>query len=1234
MIHALGVDTRSLPSVRFASNGRYTVMLHDGGGGWSRWQGLALNDWSWDGRTEAGAPRFYLRDLDDGSIYLFGAASGPGNGTVLDHPEGLLVVERQGDLELHMVVSVASAWDCEIRQLTVHNRSSRSRRLEITVYLPLALHQPAVHRAHPAFSRLFVETEFLAEAEALLARRRPRADGEASPCCIARLLGPGSLRWDSERAGFLGRGWSDGAPRGVVEGAASGEGKVLDPALALQRGDLVAPGGQVQWTLVVGAAEGREAACRLASQTLDTLRSSAGVGRAQPEGDDRRLAEALAGDLFYRQSPAPRETPPGHPSVVWRWGLPTDRPSLLVRAAGGEQVLAAGALQAVWQSLGLSLPILVLMVTDRMPESRPVGLLVQPESAVPKAEQSLLEAVAARVLPDSRPSSDSLSRALRRADARSVPARRMAPLEALDASETLQFDNGLGGFAGHGRHYVIRLRGQAGRLRLPPVPWVNILANPGFGAIVSETGAGCTWSVNSHQRRLTHWANDPVQDPPQETFWLQDRISGLGLSPLPACLHEAATRDDPKAGDSALVPVLHEVRHGFGHTRFRCRGNGLDLQTTVFVHRSLPVKIYRMEIDERLGVARTLSLQACQRLVLGFLPEETWPHLRTRVDWDRRVLVSHNPLSGPFAERCAFAALVADGDLQGLTWHPGEGRDFEQSVVWQQPPGSRVVISLLFGEVGSEPLLPEILQTLDSDAAIQAALAEVDAFWADLLETIQVETPAADLDVMFNGWLLYQTLSCRLWGRTALYQSSGAYGFRDQLQDSGAFLQVRPQWTREQILRHAGRQFREGDVQHWWHEPPLDCGLRTRFADDLNWLPWLTAQYLQATGDLSLLDESIPFLEAPLLQPGEDEAYQQASASGGDGLLYEHCCRALDRSLTQGEHGLPLMGTGDWNDGMNRVGRAGRGESVWMGFFLFTILDQFLPYAEQRGDTVRVARYRAYRDHLRTALDNEAWDGQWYRRAWYDNGAVLGSATSDECRIDALVQAWAVFSGAAPSERVGKALEALENHLVDREGGLIRLLTPPFVNTPNDPGYIKGYVAGVRENGGQYTHAATWVVKAMAAAGRRDQVADLYRLLLPIAHARDAEGVGRYQTEPYVVVADVYGVSPHVGRGGWTWYTGSSGWMYRVGLESLLGLTLEDGRWLRVCPCIPAEWPGFRVRYRTPAGGMLLIQVRNGGEGHAVAATLDGVALAVDGQGVRIPLDALDRHHQAEIDLG
>ncbi|MGH7464993.1 MAG: GH36-type glycosyl hydrolase domain-containing protein, partial [Longimicrobiales bacterium] len=595
-----------------------------------------------------------------------------------------------------------------------------------------------------------------------------------------------------------------------------------------------------------------------------------------------------------------------------------------------------------------------------------------------------------------------------------------------------------------------------------------------------------------------------------------------------------------------------------------------------------------------------------------------------RVTGDRAAFL------GAFGSLAAPAAVASEGPLDGRV---GEGMD--PCAAFQAPftlhAGGTISLAFLIGNAADEQGASALAAKYDNAGAIERALAEVRTFWHDMVGGVQVRTPSPAIDLMVNGWLAYQTLSCRMWGRSAFYQSGGAFGFRDQLQDAAALIYLAPQLARDQILLHAAHQFREGDVLHWWH-PPEGTGIRTRFADDLLWLPYITAFYLRTTGDDALLDDRVRFITAPALDPGEDERLVVPEDSGETGSVHEHCCRAIDRSLTRGAHGLPLIGAGDWNDGMNRVGREGRGESVWLGFFLYTILSDYIPVCDRRGDSDRAARYRAYRDELAVALEDAGWDGAWYRRAYYDDGSPIGSAQSDECRIDAIAQAWAVLSGVAPPDRAAQALDALEEHLVSEEDGLIRLLTPPFDRTPHDPGYIRGYLPGVRENGGQYTHGALWAVRALAEAGRVERAASLLEMLSPVSHTRTPQEVAVYQAEPYVIAADVYGEPPHVGRGGWTWYTGSSGWMLRVALESVLGLDVDRGRVLRLRPRIPSAWPGYSISYRVPGTDTRYeIEVRREAGAVLSGRLEDGSELAVEDDVVLIPLVVDGRVHRVRV---
>ena len=814
--------------------------------------------------------------------------------------------------------------------------------------------------------------------------------------------------------------------------------------------------------------------------------------------------------------------------------------------------------------------------------------------------------------------------------------------------EALQFFNGYGGFSADGDEYVIRIgRDPAGRPQVPPRPWVNVIANEHFGFLFSETGAGCTWSVNSREHRITPWANDPLIDPHDEAVYLRDDDSGEFWSPLPG--------PSPAAAD-------YEVRHGFGYSVCRVSCSDLEQETCVFVPAHDPVKIVRLRVRNPGTQARKISCFAMQTLVLGELRSRSARAIQTWPEPEAQAVMARNRVAGEFAGRVAFASMRVHGAeaqtflsgdrtaflgeggnarrpralaLEALEGGFGIDRDaaFAEQVRFELAAGAEAEIVLLLGEGEHRDDTAALLERYRSPHAAEEALSQVRRFWTGLLGVIRIATPSPALDLMVNGWLLYQTVSCRLWGRTALYQSGGAFGFRDQLQDSLALIPVRPDWTRAQLLLHASHQFMEGDVLHWWH-PPGDRGLRTRVVDDRLWLPYGVSLYVRATGDVAVLNEMVPYLRGPVLEPGHDEAFFKPEPAQRFRDLYEHCCHAIDCSLSTGAHQLPLFGTGDWNDGMNAVGREGRGESVWMGFFLYRVLGDFLPLCRLRGDQGRAKRYQEQREQLSTALEREAWDGAWYRRGWYDDGEALGSSASDECQIDALAQAWAALSGAGSRERAQQALESVERRLVSPSARLVRLLAPPFDRTPHNPGYIKGYVPGVRENGGQYTHAAIWVARALAESGQPGRAAERLEWISPVGRSSTRADAEVYQVEPYVLAADVYAEPPHVGLGGWSWYTGSSGWMHRTVIESLLGISIEGGCALAIEPRWPPQWRECRVRY-SPPGTRATFEIfmrHSGGQAAGLeSASLDGAPLPLEHGRVLVPFPQDAETHEVAL---
>jgi len=1138
---------------------------------------LDLTRWRGDRVEDSDGVFFYVRDLDGGAVWSAGyqpTRCRPTHYTVR-MGEGCVEITREDEgIETVLETVVAPDAAAALYRVRLTNHSDRPRRLDVTSYAEVVLAPRAFDLGHPGFAKLFVETERVTGRPALLARRRPRGADEEPRWLYHTLAGGDAVTHETDRARFLGRGRGVAAPAMLDAGAVldGTTGCVLDPVVVLRAEAALAPGESRTFVFTLGAADTRDEALA----AVDRFSRCDDGAFDAADRYERTLREGLG--------LSEEETEVLHDDAVRR---------LYTRT--GED--ADDRVLFFWEAMGLP-------------------RWAREVSVAPSTNDASFDAPG---------------------DPVALPASGALVVANGEKEEELLFWNGYGGFSADGTEYVLRLLpGPDGRPQLPPLPWTNVAANERAGFVASERGTFHTWAGNSRVNRLTPWSNDPVSDPHGEALYVRDEETGRFWSPTPG---------------PVPAPAPYEVRHGYGATRYRIDWDGLALDTVVFVPTEDPLKLVRVRVTNHSDRSRTLALYSYARLVLGALAEEEGPTTETSAEGG--IVRAQNAASERFPEAVAFAAAVAPQGMEatadraaflgpqgspeaprillhGGPLAPAAGPGYDGAAVLRAPltiaPGATEEVTFLLGQGADAAETDQLLTHYSTPEGVEEALEGVKRFWAETLGAVQVKTPVPELDVLANGWLLYQNLACRMRGRSAFYQSGGAYGFRDQLQDALSLVYTRPDLTRRQIVLHAGHQFVEGDVLHWWH-PPDDGGIRTRFADDLLWLPLAASFYVGATGDRSVLDEEAPFLTARELEDGEDEVFLYARPSGQTGSVYVHCCRALDRSLKVGLHGLPLMGTGDWNDGMNRVGREGRGESVWMGFFLSSILTDFIPLCEARGEHDRAAGYRAFQKELDEALNREGsgWDGRWYRRAYYDDGAVLGSAESDECQIDAIAQAWAVLSGVAPPEKATQALDALEERLVDEEAGIIRLLTPAFDTTPHDPGYIKGYVPGVRENGGQYTHAALWAVRALAAAGRRERAAPLLAMLSPVRHTRTPEAVARYRAEPYVVAADVYGVAPHVGRGGWTWYTGSAGWMYRVFLESVLGLTLEGGTALVLRPVIPAEWPGFSIQYRTPTG-TYTVAVTNGPGGHVSAATLDGAALEVEGSAVRVPLTPGDHH--------
>jgi cyclic beta-1,2-glucan synthetase len=1226
------------PVTHLLSNGRYAVMLTSAGAGSSRWGDLAVTRWREDPTLDDWGSWILLRDAESGKVWSAGlqpTGVAPDAYEVAFGEDRAEFARRDGTLTTMMEVLVSSEEDAEVRRISVTNAGTAARMIDITSYAELALIRGADDLAHPAFAKMFVQTELLADGSAILATRRRRTPTEPQVWAGHLVVAEdamGDIAAETDRARFLGRGRTlrDAA---AMDGTKLSDtvGTVLDAIFSLRCRITVAPGAVVHvafWTMV---ADTRDALV----DAMDTHRDEAAFDRAstlawtQAQVQLRHLAirpreadlfQLLAGHLVFagpalRPGPQTIQAGSGAQNGLWGQGISGDLPILLLRIRDSEdldvarQVLLAHeyfnlkqlAVDLVIinehaasyaQDLQIALETLVRM-QPRIPQvpgaAAKGAVFLLRADLVPAPTAALLASAARVVLSAER---GSLSEQLR---VRSAPLSRHAPHgqnpktagspgTAIPHVPSLEFFNGYGGFAEDGRNYVVVLRpGQA-----TPAPWINVVANPGFGFLVAAEGGGYTWSRNSRENQLTPWSNDPVTNRSGEAFYIRD----------------ADTQDlwCPTAFPRRDAGATYVATHGRGFSRFERVAYGIASSLLQYVPVDDPVKLSRLQLHNLSDRARTLTVFAYVEWVLGASRTATSAFVTTEMEAETGAMFARNPWGTDNAARVAFADLGGkqtgwtgdrrefigrhstlndpNGAVRGsqLSGRVGAGLDpcgVLQTTV-ELAPGASAEIVFLLGEAGNEDEAHALVVKYRS-ADLDAVLAGVHGLWDGVLGAVAVRTPDRAMDIMLNGWLLYQALACRVWARAGFYQASGAYGFRDQLQDGMALTASRPDLVREHLLRAAGRQFLEGDVQHWWL-PTTGMGVRTRIADDCAWLATAVAHYVEATGDLAVMDEHVGFLDAPVLKEAEHDRFFAPAAADEGGTLFEHCARALDHSLATGSHGLPLMGTGDWNDGMSRIGEAGRGESVWLGWFLHAALLAFAPLAEARGEKSDVARAKIWRAHaaaLQPALE-AAWDGGWYLRAYYDDGTPLGSYADAECRIDSIAQSWAVLSGVAAGDRAATAMASLERELVRSQDGLVLVLTPPFDRTPHDPGYIKGYPPGLRENGGQYTHAATWAVLAAAALGDGDRAAMLLGLLNPVRRALTQGAADRSKVEPYAVVADVYSVPPHVGRGGWSWYTGSAGWMQRAGVEGILGIHIR-GATLHVDPCIPRDWPGFEA---------------------------------------------------------
>jgi cyclic beta-1,2-glucan synthetase len=1231
-IRIINTPSTGIPEVQLLSNGKYHVMVTNSGAGYSRWKDIAVTRWREDATCDNRGTFCYIRDLETGTYW---SSSFQPTRQKIDSFEAVFSQGRAdfkgslNKLEFHTEIVVSPEDDIEMRRLNITNRSGKSRSIDITSYTEVVIAPAAADAVHQAFSNLFVQTEILPDSNAIICTRRPKSTDEKQPWMF-HLMNDHSraikeVTYETDRMAFIGRGKTLANPQAMEKGSTLGgaQGSVLDPIVAIRYKIILAPDETVTLDMIIGIGETREVCQGLIDKYQDKhhkdrvfelawTHSQVVLRHINATESDAQLYTRLANSVLFI-NPALRGEPgilfKNHrgQSGLWPYSISGDLPIVLLKVEEQTDIeLVKQLIQAhtFWRLKGLAVDLVIWndshdgyrqalhndisgLIGPHIAD-KPGGIFVRGSEQISNDDRILFQTVARIIITsDGGTLIDHINRKpfARTLIPSLLPTQPFVPLtSSVKLPGDLVFFNGIGGFSPDGREYVM----QIARDKMTPAPWVNVIANPNFGTVISECGPAYTWSENAHEMRLTPWENDPVSDSSGEAFYLRDEDTG----------HYWSATALPCGGSSPYI-----TRHGFGYSVFEHEESGIHSEMWVYVDIEAAVKFTNIKIKNNSGRPRRITVTGYAEWVLGELKPKTAMYIVTESDTESGALFARNPYNTGMVGRVAFfdtgganKTFTADrtefigrnGSLRNpaamsrtkLSGKVGVGIDpcaaIQVSIELREQEEQEVVFKLGMGKDTADAR--NIIRQSHGEGIAQEALNKVVNYWKNTIEALQVETPDKAVDLLANGWLTYQTLSCRLWGRSGYYQSGGAFGFRDQLQDVLALLHAGPELARKQILLSASRQFNEGDVQHWWH-PPVGRGVRTRCSDDYLWLPFVTCKYISKTGDTDILNESVALLDGRVLNPDEESYYELFNQSDRVAILYNHCVRSIKHGLCYGSHGLPLMGTGDWNDGMDRVGKQGKGESVWLAFFLYNVLTQFIPVAQAHNDPDFAVQCTNEAKTLKENIEKNGWDGHWYRRAYFDDGTPLGSESNQECQIDSLVQSWSVLSGAGEIWRTAGGMESADKRLVRSKDNLIQLLDPAFDKSALEPGYIKGYVPGVRENGGQYTHAAIWLIMAFAKLGNNKRAWELLDMINPINHSKTVSDVAIYKVEPYVMAADVYALSPHIGRGGWTWYTGSAGWTYQLITESLLGIKMEENR-LSFAPCIPPDWKTFDVRYR------------------------------------------------------
>jgi len=1233
------IGRSELPISNVLSNENYTIYMDQFGQGFSKHNDIYLNKYRKTNESFNGIC-FYIKDVKNKNLWtntLKPNISTPSKYIVNFAPDRNKYLRTDGLIDTITKITISPDDDVEIRQIELKNNSNEEVYLEITSYFEPILSRIDDHIAHPAFCNLFLSYEYIEELNGIMIKRRSRDKSKNDKYALVLFFPDedilGDYEYEIDKTKFIGR------DRSILNPIALESEKILqkqmnmtlNPIVALRRTIKIESNKSKKLNLILLFSENREDIIKTAEKynSKDAVNRIFSLSRAKSIIEARysnlkakqintfqKIAGYLLNSNLIRNFNIKNiDCKNKSQCDLWKFGISGDNPILLVKIKYVNDVETVKELLKAHEYLRLKNVVFDLVILNEEKNSYEKyvneallsavlssnssyllnsfgGIFILDSNNLKKEEKDLLQLVSSMIFDAHRggieEQIDELEDDIKGELPNYVLEKEKRELykeynNDLLALPELKYFNELGGFLENGKEYIIKLNKET----KTPMPWSNILVNKQFGTLVTAAGGGYTWNKNSRENRLTTWYNETIEDIPAEVIYIKDKEEKTSWS----------ITLNPKSNSQDYI-----AKFGFGYSEFINSNLGISTNLNIFVPQNDDVKINKLNIKNNMSYKRSLKIVYYLNLSLGMDIAKHAEYINIEKDETFNLIYLKNIFKNEFKDE--FAYVSCSEKISGYT---GSKEEFFGLGDISNPQGLNLInfsnqnsigqsniiaieidteidaneskdISIILGSTTSKEVAKDVAYKYYKISNCNKELENTKEFWNEHLNVLQVKTPVESTNILLNAWLLYQVISSRLWGRTGYYQSGGAFGFRDQLQDVLGIIYVLPEQVRAQIIEHAKHQFYEGDVEHWWHKESKK-GIRTRFSDDLLWLAYVVEEYIRITDDTDILKEEVSYLDGDKLLDNEDEKYQETKESNIKGSIYEHVVKAIDRSLELGDKGLPFMGSGDWNDGMNTVGNKGNGQSVWLGFFLFDILNKILPICEMMCDKERIEIYKLKKEQLKNALNINAWDGRWFKRAFFDDGTPLGSIENDECRIDAISQSWACISNAADNDKKYICMESLENQLIDKENSIIKLLDPPFNNTKLEPGYIKSYMPGVRENGGQYTHAAIWAIIAFCSLGLGEKAHEYFKMINPIENARTKEAANKYKVEPYVMAADVYSVGNLAGRGGWTWYTGSGSWMYKAGIENILGFN-KKGNILTINPCIPAQWDEYSIRYK------------------------------------------------------